>query len=142
MQYKTTGRQPAYFTTCLLLVEFLEPDSLSNIVTYTLHIIAHYHHQGKLCPLLLSDQFAADYNPAKEISVDQAMIPFKGRSSLNQYLALKPIKRGIKVWMPADAVEDMYRHFKFIQGKKGNDTEKALGSKVIKHLTEELQNTY
>ena len=32
--------------------------------------------------------------------------------------------------------------FQVYSHKKGNDTEKALGSKVVKHLTEELQNTY
>ncbi len=27
------------------------------------------------------------------------MIKFQGRSTLKQYMPLKPIKRGIKVWM-------------------------------------------
>ena len=75
------------------------------------------------------------------ISVDEAMIPFKSRSSLKQYLPLKPIKRGIKVWMRADAVSGYVLAFQVYSNKKGNDTEKALGSKVVKHLTEELQNT-
>eukprot|EP00731_Ephydatia_muelleri_P017296 Em0010g394a len=32
----------------------------------------------------------------KEVAVDEAMIKFQGRSSLKQYMPLKPIKRGIK----------------------------------------------
>ena len=65
-----------------------------------------YDRLGKIAPIIdmLSEQFAAVFNPVKEISVDEAMIPFKGRSSFKQYLLLKPIKRGIKVWMQADAV--------------------------------------
>ena len=90
----------------------------------------------------LHEQFAAVLNSGKEISVDEAMIPFKGRSSLKQYLPLKPIKRDIKVWMRADAVSGYVLAFQVYSGKKGNDTEKTLGSKVVKHLTEELQNTY
>ena len=90
----------------------------------------------------LHEQFAAVFNSGKEISVDEAMIPFKGRSSLKQYLPLKPIKRDIKVWMRADAVSGYVSAFQVYSGKKGNDTEKTLGSKVVKHLTEELQNTY
>ena len=38
-----------------------------------------------------------------ENSIDEAMIKFKGRSSLKQYVSLKPIKRGIKAWVRADA---------------------------------------
>ena len=30
------------------------------------------------------------------------MIKFQGRSSLKQYMPMKPIKRGIKVWTLAD----------------------------------------
>ena len=32
------------------------------------------------------------------MSVDEAMIPFKGQSSLKQYMPKKPVRRGIKVW--------------------------------------------
>ena len=64
-----------------------------------------YDKLGKIRPIItmLGDQFAAVCNAAKDISIDEAMIPFKGRSSLKQYLPLKPIKRGIKIWMRADA---------------------------------------
>ena len=50
-----------------------------------------YDRLGKIAPIIamLSDQFAAVCNPGKEISVDEAMIPFKGRSSLKQYLPLR-----------------------------------------------------
>ena len=30
--------------------------------------------------------------------IDESMAKFKGKSSLKQYLPLKPIKRGIKIW--------------------------------------------
>ena len=91
---------------------------------------------------MLSDQFAVVYNPGKEISVDEAMIPFKGRSSLKQYLALKPIKRGINVWMRAGAVSGCISTFQVYFIKKGKDTKKVLGRKVVKRIMEELQNTY
>lgn len=53
-----------------------------------------YDRLGKIEPIIamLSDQFAPVCNPRKEISVDEAMIPFKGQSSLKQYLPLKLIK--------------------------------------------------
>ena len=44
--------------------------------------------------------------------------------------------------MRADAVSRYVLAFQVYSGKKSNNTEKGLGSKVVKHLTEELQNTY
>ena len=34
-----------------------------------------------------------------ECAIDEAMVKYKGRSSLKQYLPMKPIKRGFKVWV-------------------------------------------
>ncbi len=99
---------------------------------------------GKIGPIIamLSDRFAAVYEPGKNISIDEAMIPFKGRSSLKQYMPKKPVKRGIKVWTRAEALNGYISAFEVYTGKKGNAVEKALGAKVVKTLTEELYNTY
>ena len=40
------------------------------------------------------------YKPHRENAVDEAMVKFKGRSSLKQYMLKKPIKQGVKYqWM-------------------------------------------
>lgn len=36
-------------------------------------------------------------------SIDESMTKFKGRSSMKQYMPLKPTKRGIKMWLRCDA---------------------------------------
>ncbi len=41
------------------------------------------------------------YQPERDFSVDEAMVKFQGRSSLEQYLPMKPVERGIKVWVLA-----------------------------------------
>ena len=58
---------------------------------------------GKVRPLIdyLSGRFADVYHPHCEVAVDEAMIKFQGRSSLKQYMPMKPVKRGIKVCMHA-----------------------------------------
>ena len=63
------------------------------------------------------------------------MIPFKGRSSLKQYMPKKPVRRGIKVWALADALNGYIANFQVYTGKQGGSTEKGLGAKVVKHLT-------
>lgn len=48
------------------------------------------------------------------------MIKLKGRSSLKQYIPDKPIKRGYKVWTPADAHGYVVCQFQVYEGKKDN----------------------
>ena len=38
------------------------------------------------------------YNPPREQSIDEAMVGFKGRNAMKQYMPMKPTKRGFKVW--------------------------------------------
>ena len=62
----------------------------------------------KLChirPILddVTDKCKNNYNPHKEQSIDEAMIGFKGRLGLKQYLPAKPTRFGIKVWVRANA---------------------------------------
>ena len=58
-----------------------------------------YDRLGKVRPVIdeLSKRFTDLYKPHKEVAVDEAMIKFTGRSSVKQYMPMKPIKRGIKV---------------------------------------------
>lgn len=64
------------------------------------------------------------------------MIKFKGRSSMKQYMPQKPVKREFKNWIRSD--ESGYVcQFQIYTGKDGN-TEKQLGTRVVKNLTREL----
>ena len=51
----------------------------------------------------LMDQFTQAHIPGCELAVDEAMIGFKGRFFLKQYLPGKPTKWGIKAWGVADS---------------------------------------
>ena len=64
-----------------------------------------YDKLGKIRPIItaISERFAAIYEAGKNISKDEAMIPFKGLSTMKQYLTLKPVKWGFKVWMRVEA---------------------------------------
>ena len=74
-----------------------------------------------------------------EVAVDEAMIKFQGRSSLKQYMPLKPTKWGIKVWILADSYNGNFSQFEVYTWKKGNTAEKDLGMRVVKTLTAELK---
>ena len=95
-----------------------------------------YDRLGKVRPVLeqLSKQFTVLYNPSRDCSIDEAMIPFKGRSSMKQYVPKKPIKRGFKVWTRADSKNGFVSEFQVYVGKK-KEVERRLGARVVKDLT-------
>ena len=78
-----------------------------------------------------------NYNPHQDNAIDEAMIKFKGRSSLKQFMRDKPVKRGIKVWVRADSKNGYVCDFDIYTGKDGEKTE-DLGAKVVKKLSREL----
>ena len=79
------------------------------------------------------------YLPHRDVAVDEAMIKFQGRSSLKQYMPLKPTKRGIKVWVLADSHNGYFWRFEVYTGKQGDTLERGLPARVVKSLTEELK---
>jgi len=75
-------------------------------------------------------------------SIDEAMIIFKGRNSMKQYMPLKPIKKGFKVWMRCDSETGYVYQFSIYTGRdKSDDAVAGLGAKVVMQLTNVLQCT-
>ena len=103
-----------------------------------------HHRLGKVRPLIdhLSTKFAEAYNPNHDLAVDEVMIKFQGRSSLKQYMPLKPTKRGINVWVAADSTNGYFTWFEFYSGKKDNTVEHGLGARVVKTLTSDFKGKY
>ena len=64
-----------------------------------------------------------------------------GRSSMKQYMPMKPVKRGFKVWVRADAVNGYFSTFDVYVGKPadGTVTEVGLGERVVLQLSEDLR---
>jgi hypothetical protein len=88
---------------------------------------AHYIPKGqsghdplyKLRPLLdpLIGNFQAAYTLNREVSVDEAMVGFKGRLSFLQYLPRKPTKWGMKAFVLADSSNGYVYNWKLYTGK-------------------------
>ena len=72
------------------------------------------------------------YLPHKEVAIDEAMIKFTGQSFLKQYMRMKPIKRGIKVWVLGDSSNGYFCNFQVYTGKVGDTAETGLGVRVVK----------
>ena len=98
---------------------------------------------GKVWPAINhhSQRFSDLYDPHCELAVDEAMIKFQGRSSLKQYMVMKRIKRGIKVWVLGDSHNGYLQKFQIYSGKEGT-REVDLGAKVVKTLTDHIQGKF
>ena len=74
----------------------------------------NYDKLQKVRPLidLLCPKFEELFDLGQNITVDEAMIPYKGRLSFKQYMKAKPHKWGIKVFVLADSITGyIYRFF-------------------------------
>lgn len=63
----------------------------------------------------LKENFLAAVSPERNLSIDEMMVPFKGRSSMKQYIKSKPHKWGFKIWVIAGATGYVY-DFEIYQG--------------------------
>lgn len=101
-----------------------------------------YDRLAKVRPVIeaLQKSFLESYRPHRENSIDEAMVKFKGRSALKQYVPKKPTKRGFKVWVRADAINGYVCDFQVYTGKNdsGETSETNLGAKVVKALSQPL----
>ena len=78
------------------------------------------------------------YRPNREQAINEAMVAFKGRSSMKQYFPTKPVKRGFKIWVRADSHNGYVSEFECYTGKKGDTSEVGLGGSVVTRLTRDL----
>ena len=103
-----------------------------------------YSRTKKVDPVIstLKQNFQAAYYPNRELSIDEAMIPFKSRSSMKQYVPLKPVKRGFKVWAMAHTLNGYMYDFSVYTGASGGDREMGLGEKVVRQLAESIKGNH
>ena len=78
------------------------------------------------------------YNPHREVSIDEAMVGFKGRSSLKQYLPMKPTKRGFKIWCLCDSSNGYVYRITVYTGASSEKDSGGLGPAVVLQLANPL----
>ena len=91
----------------------------------------------------IMNKFSDYFKPGKELSIDEAMIKFKGRHFIKQYMPNKPDKWGIKVYYIADAKTGYLLKGNIYLGKKeSTNKDFLLGEQVVLNLAKEYENQY
>ena len=90
----------------------------------------------KVRPLLdrIRANSQAAYQPHQQIAVDEAMVLFKGRSAMRQYMPKKPVKWGYKCWCACDATNGFMYNVDVYQGAGSTLDEAGLGATVVLHM--------
>ena len=75
-------------------------------------------------------------------SIDESMTKFKGRSTLKQYLPMKPINRGIKLRMKCNALRGYTYDMNVYAGKEDSPSPVGtLGERVVGALVSTIKET-
>ncbi|KAJ4450071.1 hypothetical protein ANN_01478, partial [Periplaneta americana] len=101
-----------------------------------------YYIDDVICCLKKTFQKAREDSPFQ--SIDESMTKFKGRSSLKQYLPMKPIKRGIKIWERCDSKTGYIYDLDVYSGKdleEKSDQRRTLGERVVLKLVESVRRS-
>jgi len=101
----------------------------------------------KISPMihLFNTQSADLYSPKQQLSVDEAMVKFKGRHHAKQYMPMKPTKYGFKVWVCAEAITGYALQVEVYEGKARTPARLKLrstygvGYDIVTELTRQYQ---
>lgn len=86
----------------------------------------------------LNASFAAHFTPTQHLALDEAMVAYKGRSSIKQYIPSKPHKWGYKIYCLAS--EDYLLHFEIYEGKEDDPSESGATYDTVIRMTQRYQN--
>lgn len=79
------------------------------------------------------------YTPGRTVTVDEQLLPFRGRCPFTQYIPSQPHKYGIKLWMACDAATYYAWNVEIYIGRDRNCApEVNQGERVVLSLTEGL----
>ncbi|XP_068757578.1 piggyBac transposable element-derived protein 4-like [Montipora capricornis] len=90
----------------------------------------------------LTEPLAAQYMPNRENAIDERLLKFKGRLGFKQYMPMKPIKRGIKVWMCANSITHFVSQYQVYTGRPRGGQQHGLRECIVTELSSDLEDGY
>ncbi|KAK7140748.1 hypothetical protein R3I94_013126 [Phoxinus phoxinus] len=80
------------------------------------------------------------YNPGPNVTVDDFLVPFRGRCPFRQLKPSKPTKYGIKIWAVRDSKTSYVWNMQVYTGKSvSGNQEKEPGTRIVLDVTEGLE---
>ena len=82
-----------------------------------------------------------NYASGKYLTIDESIVPFRGRCSFKIYMPKKPDKYGVKIWTMADAKNSYPCNAQIYRGKSHYGPEIGQAQWVVRDLTSNIQHT-
>jgi hypothetical protein len=83
-------------------------------------------------------QLARHFIPSENITIDEQLVPFRGRCCFIQYMPNKPAKYGIKFWTLCDVKSRYVLALELYAGKVGNTVQRNISTNVVLNLVDRL----
>ena len=96
----------------------------------------------KMRPVInhFNNSFSHAVSPTAQQAIDEHVVKFKGQHAMKQYMPMKPIKRGFKMWCRNDSATGYLFQFDMYGGKQERNVG-SLGENVIIQLSRSLVGT-
>ena len=94
--------------------------------------------QSELYLNVLLSNFLNLFTQSKNLTIDEQLVPFRGRCSLVQFMPKKPAKYGLKFWCLCDAESRYVLVLELYSGKIGNVIQRNLATGVALRLVDQL----
>lgn len=86
----------------------------------------------------LNASFAAHFTPTQHLSLDEAMVAYKGRATNKQYIPSKPHKWGYKIYCLAS--ENYLLHFEVYEGKEEDPSMEGATYDTVMRMVQQYQD--
>ncbi|CAF1167844.1 unnamed protein product [Rotaria sordida] len=83
-------------------------------------------------------QLPQHFIPSENITVDEQLVPFRGRCCFVQYMPKKPAKYGLKFWTLCDVKIRYVLALELCTGKVGNTVQRNISTNIVLHLVDQL----
>mgnify|MGYP004593395707 CR=1 FL=1 len=90
---------------------------------------------------IVNNNFKKSYLPGENMTIDEQLLPFRGRVSFKQYLPSKPDKYGMKIWWICDSSTSYPLQGIPYLGKEGGNRQTNLAMNVVQKLVQPYENT-
>ncbi|XP_071238785.1 piggyBac transposable element-derived protein 4-like, partial [Salvelinus alpinus] len=80
------------------------------------------------------------YNPGLQVTVNEQLVPFRGRCPFRQYMPGNPVKYGIKIWVACDAQSSYaWKMQVYTEKPTGGGPQKNQGMRFVLDVTDGLR---
>ena len=106
-----------------------------------------YDSEGKLAPIkeifdLFMESCNVNYEIGKNVTIDEAIVPFRGRCSFKVFMPQKPNKHGIKIWSLCDSLNAYLSNAQIYCGKTSSTPERGQAQRVVNDLVEGIKGSW